>query len=158
MANVPGAENGEAAETADPFANQEWSPSEVAYNGKIINVHLGDGQRRTGRHSRADVQGLPRRLRHWRSPAVRPHSRLAPTRWARTTSSACLPGLLTGTPIFGNRFQVVCKSAVDRRLGRRQLRRRLWPLPEVRRLGRHPLLRSVGQPRLHPDRRRRRHD
>ena len=109
MANVPGAENGEAAATADPFADREWSPDEVAYNGKIINVRLGDGA-----VEREDIPeqmykdylggyGIGARLLFDRIPAGA--DPLGPD-----NVLGLMPGLLTGTPIFGNRFQAVCKS------------------------------------------------
>jgi len=109
MANVPGAENGEAAEAADPFADREWSPDEVAYNGKIVNVHLGDGS-----VEREDIPeqmykdylggyGIGARLLFDRIPAGA--DPLGPD-----NVLGLMPGLLTGTPIFGNRFQAVCKS------------------------------------------------
>ncbi|MDE2894799.1 MAG: hypothetical protein OXN87_05300, partial [Chloroflexota bacterium] len=109
MANVPGAENGDAAETADPFADREWSPDEVAYNGKIVNVHLGDGS-----VEREDIPeqmykdylggyGIGARLLFDRIPAGA--DPLGPD-----NVLGLMPGLLTGTPIFGNRFQAVCKS------------------------------------------------
>ena len=109
MANVPGAETAEATEATDPFAGREWRPDEVAYNGKIINVHLGDGN-----VEREDIPeqmykdylggyGIGARLLFDRIPAgadpMGPDNVLG-----------LLPGLLTGTPIFGNRFQAVCKS------------------------------------------------
>ena len=109
MANVPGAEAAEATEAADPFADREWSPDEVAYNGKIINVHLGDGS-----VEREDIPeqmykdylggyGIGARLLFDRIPAGA--DPLGPD-----NVLGLLPGLLTGTPIFGNRFQAVCKS------------------------------------------------
>ena len=109
MANVPGAENGDAAETADPFADREWSPDEVAYNGKIINVRLNDGS-----VDREDIPeqmykdylggyGIGARLLFDRIPAGA--DPLGPD-----NVLGLMPGLLTGTPIFGNRFQAVCKS------------------------------------------------
>lgn len=109
MANVPGAENGEAPEAADPFADREWSPDEVAYNGKIINVRLGDGA-----VEREDIPeqmykdylggyGIGARLLFDRIPAGA--DPLGPD-----NVLGLMPGLLTGTPIFGNRFQAVCKS------------------------------------------------
>ncbi len=109
MANVPGAENGEAAEAADPFADKEWSPEEAAYNGKIINVRLSDGA-----VEREDIPeqmykdylggyGIGARLLFDRIPAGA--DPLGPD-----NVLGLMPGLLTGTPIFGNRFQAVCKS------------------------------------------------
>ena len=109
MANVPGAENADAAEAADPFADKEWSPSEVAYNGKIINVRLSDGA-----VEREDLPeqmykdylggyGIGARLLFDRIPAGA--DPLGPD-----NVLGLMPGLLTGTPIFGNRFQAVCKS------------------------------------------------
>ena len=109
MANVPGAENAEAAEATDPFADREWSPDEVAYNGKIINVRLGDGA-----VEREDIPeqmykdylggyGIGARLLFDRIPAGA--DPLGPD-----NVLGLMPGLLTGTPIFGNRFQAVCKS------------------------------------------------
>ena len=109
MANVPGAENAEATEAADPFADMEFNPDELAYNGKIINVRLTQG---TVDSEDLDEQmykdylggyGIGARLLFDRIPAgadpMGPDNVLG-----------MLPGLLTGTPIFGNRFQVVCKS------------------------------------------------
>ena len=109
MANVPGAENAEATEAADPFADMEFNPDELAYNGKIINVRLSDGS-----IEREDIPeqmykdylggyGIGARLLFDRIPAGA--DPLGPA-----NVLGMLPGLLTGTPIFGNRFQVVCKS------------------------------------------------
>ena len=109
MANVPGAENGDAPESADPFADKSWSPEEVAYNGKIINVRLSDGS-----VEREDLPeqmykdylggyGIGARLLFDRIPAGA--DPLGPD-----NVLGLMPGLLTGTPIFGNRFQAVCKS------------------------------------------------
>ena len=109
MANVPGAENGDAPEATDPFADKQWSPEEVAYNGKIINVRLSDGS-----VEREDLPeqmykdylggyGIGARLLFDRVPAGA--DPLGPD-----NVLGLMPGLLTGTPIFGNRFQAVCKS------------------------------------------------
>lgn len=109
MANVPGAENADAPEAGDPFADKTWSPEEVAFNGKIINVRLGDGS-----VEREDLPeqmykdylggyGIGARLLFDRIPAGA--DPLGPD-----NVLGLMPGLLTGTPIFGNRFQAVCKS------------------------------------------------
>jgi len=122
MANVPGAENdeptdsvmvsnaeaGEQAEATD-FANKNWTPPEPAYNGKIINVRLSEGQvdpEELDEQMYKDYlggYGIGARLLFDRLPAGA--DPLGPD-----NVLGLLPGLLTGTPIFGNRFQAVCKS------------------------------------------------
>ena len=130
-------------------------PEELAYNGKILNVNLEQRGDHARGHPRADVQGLPGRLRPGRASALRPHPA-----GGRPHGPRQRPGLDARRddrhadlrqPLPGG-----LQEPLDRRLGRRQLRRRLRPLPEVRRLGRHPAVRrSPRHAGLHPDRRRR---
>ena len=108
MANVPGG-NGQT-ETADaPAEAREWNPSELAYNGKIINVHLGDG--------RVEAEELPEQMYKDYLGGYGIGVRLLFDRIPQGADPlgpdnvlGLMPGLLTGTPIFGNRFQAVCKS------------------------------------------------
>ena len=84
-------------------------PEELAYNGKILNVHLSSGE-----ITPEDVPeqmykdylggyGLGARWLFDRIPQgadpMGPDNVLG-----------LIPGVMTGTPIFGNRFQAVCKS------------------------------------------------
>ena len=84
-------------------------PEELAYNGKILNVNLSSGE-----ITPEDVPeqmykdylggyGLGVRLLFDRIPqGAEP---LGPD-----NVLGLIPGVMTGTPIFGNRFQAVCKS------------------------------------------------
>ena len=84
-------------------------PEELAYNGKILNVNLSNGE-----ITPEDIPeqmykdylggyGLGARLLFDRIPQgadpMGPDNVLG-----------LMPGVMTGTPIFGNRFQAVCKS------------------------------------------------
>ena len=84
-------------------------PDEVAFNGKILNVNLTTGEIEAEEIPEEMYRkylggyGLGARLLFDRIPAdadpMGPDNILG-----------FFPGLLTGTPLFGQRFQVVCKS------------------------------------------------
>ena len=84
-------------------------PEELAYNGKILNVDLSSGE---ATPETLDDQfykdylggyGIGARILFDRIPVGA--DPLGPD-----NVLGLVPGLLTGTPIFGNRFQAVCKS------------------------------------------------
>ena len=84
-------------------------PEELAYNGKILNVDLSSGE---AIPETLDDQfykdylggyGIGARILFDRIPVGA--DPLGPD-----NVLGLVPGLLTGTPIFGNRFQAVCKS------------------------------------------------
>ena len=84
-------------------------PEELAYNGKILNVNLSNGRSRPRDIPEQMYKdylggyGLGARLLFDRIPQgadpMGPDNVLG-----------LMPGVMTGTPIFGNRFQAVCKS------------------------------------------------
>ncbi len=84
-------------------------PDELAYNGKILNVNLSSGE--------ITPETLPEQMYKDYLGGYGIGARLL---WDRIPQGAdplgpdnvlgLIPGLMTGTPIFGNRFQVVCKS------------------------------------------------
>ena len=84
-------------------------PEELAYNGKILNVHLSDGT--------TDVEELPEQMYRDYLGGYGIGVRLLFDRIPQGADAlgpdnvlGLLPGLMTGTPIFGNRFTAVCKS------------------------------------------------
>ena len=84
-------------------------PDELAYNGKILNVHLSDGT--------TDVEELPEQMYRDYLGGYGIGVRLLFDRIPQGADAlgpdnvlGLLPGLMTGTPIFGNRFTAVCKS------------------------------------------------
>ena len=109
MANVPGG-NGDAPAQADaPEDAKTWNPAELAYNGKIVNVRLSEGS--------VDAEELPDQMYKDYLGGYGIGSRLLFDRIPQGADPlgpdnvlGLMPGLLTGTPIFGNRFQAVCKS------------------------------------------------
>ncbi|MEE8422751.1 MAG: aldehyde ferredoxin oxidoreductase family protein [Dehalococcoidia bacterium] len=84
-------------------------PDELAFNGKILNVNLTTGE--------IDVEQLPEEMYRQHLGGQGLGARLL---FDRIPAGAdplgpdnilgIMPGLLTGTPLFGQRFQVVCKS------------------------------------------------
>ena len=84
-------------------------PEEVAFNGRILNVNLTTGE--------IDVEELPESMYRELLGGYGLGARLL---FDRVPADAeplgpdnilgIFPGLLTGTPLFGQRFQVVCKS------------------------------------------------
>ena len=84
-------------------------PDELAYNGKILNVDLTNGSTETEElpdqfyKDYLGGYGIGARILFDRIPAGA--DPLGPD-----NVLGLVPGLMTGTPIFGNRFQAVCKS------------------------------------------------
>ncbi len=84
-------------------------PEELAYNGKILNVDLTSGS--------AEAEELPDQFY---KDYIGGYGMGARILFDRIPAGAdalgpenvlgLVPGLMTGTPIFGNRFQAVCKS------------------------------------------------
>ena len=84
-------------------------PDEVAYNGKILNVNLTTGE--------IDVEEIPEKMYREHLGGYGLGVRLLFDRIPADADPmgpdnilGFFPGLLTGTPLFGQRFQVVCKS------------------------------------------------
>jgi aldehyde:ferredoxin oxidoreductase len=84
-------------------------PDEVAYNGKILNVNLTTGE--------IDVEEIPEQMYREHLGGYGLGARLLFDRIPADADPmgpdnilGIFPGLLTGTPLFGQRFQVVCKS------------------------------------------------
>ena len=108
MANVPSG-NGQTETAEAPAEAKEWNPSELAYNGKIINVRLSEGT--------VDAEELPEQMYKDYLGGYGIGVRLLFDRIPQGADPlgpdnvlGLMPGLMTGTPIFGNRFQAVCKS------------------------------------------------
>jgi len=84
-------------------------PDEVAYNGRILSVNLTTGE--------IDVEELPEEMYRQHLGGYGLGARLLFDRIPADADPmgpdnilGFFPGLLTGTPLFGQRFQVVCKS------------------------------------------------
>ena len=84
-------------------------PEEVAYNGRILSVNLTTGE--------IDAEELPEEMYRQHLGGYGLGARLLFDRIPADADPmgpdnilGFFPGLLTGTPLFGQRFQVVCKS------------------------------------------------
>ncbi len=84
-------------------------PEELAYNGKILNVDLTTGS--------AEAEELPDQFYKDYLGGYGMGARILFDRIPAGADAlgpdnvlGLVPGLMTGTPIFGNRFQAVCKS------------------------------------------------
>ena len=84
-------------------------PEELAYNGKILNVDLSSGE--------AAAEELPEQFYKDYLGGYGIGARILFDRVPQGADPlgpenvlGLVPGLMTGTPIFGNRFQAVCKS------------------------------------------------
>lgn len=84
-------------------------PEELAYNGKILNVNLSSGE--------VTPENLPDQMYQEYLGGYGIGARLLFDRIPKGADPlgpdnvlGLVPGLMTGTPIFGNRFQAVCKS------------------------------------------------
>ena len=111
---------------------------DVAFNGRILNVNLTTGEiepeeipERMYRELLGGM-GLGARLLFDRIPADA--DPLGPD-----NILGFFPGLLTGTPLFGQRFQVVAKSPKNGGWGDANCGGDFGPMLEVRGLRRHPL-------------------
>ena len=105
---MPNVESGEAAK-AGAALTRTAPPEELAYNGKILNVRLSEGE--------SAAEELPEQMYKDYLGGYGIGSRLLFDRIPQGADPlgpdnvlGLFPGLMTGTPIFGNRFQAVCKS------------------------------------------------